>query len=115
MRTGIQALMLAENEREALVELRRRLLAHPDIDSLVLFGSVARGEAEEGSDTDILVLTRRRMDHWERHDVVTDLVCQINLAHDTNISTFVVHKDEWDGLLRYSGIRAEIERDGVPL
>lgn len=51
---------LSQWYREAAEEFARRLTAVPgnQIDSIVLYGSVARGEARRDSDIDLLVISR---------------------------------------------------------
>lgn len=45
--------------REAAGEAARRLArAHPEIEGILLFGSLARGDAVPGSDVDLIVLLR---------------------------------------------------------
>lgn len=58
--------------------LRERLLAElpEEIHSLVLFGSVARGEATDDSDIDVLVVTNADLDAERRIDEIT---------YDTNL------------------------------
>ncbi|MCW7074784.1 MAG: nucleotidyltransferase domain-containing protein, partial [Candidatus Methanospirare jalkutatii] len=50
--------MLQKEYREAVEEFVRRVLERykEKIESIILFGSVARGEAKEDSDIDILVV-----------------------------------------------------------
>ncbi len=106
---------LNPSQRQALDELRRRLREEFEIENLVLFGSVARDEADEESDIDILVITRHAMTRPERHEI-TDAVFEINLEHDTNFSTLVVDRSSWEaGPIRILPIHEEIEKEGVTL
>lgn len=106
---------LTPNQRQALDKLRRRLLEEFEIEDLVLFGSAARGEADEESDIDILIITKHAMTRPARHEI-TDVVFEINLEHDTNFSTLVVDRESWEaGPIRILPIHEGIELDGVPL
>jgi predicted nucleotidyltransferase len=79
----------------------------------VLFGSLARGQADEESDVDLLVVTARRLTRWERHEI-TNVVFEVNLRYDTNFSTLVVDAESWEtGIVSVLPIRDEIRRDGV--
>ncbi|HJH25577.1 MAG TPA: hypothetical protein C5S37_02130 [Methanophagales archaeon] len=51
-------MQIQEKYQEAVEEFVRRVLERYEdkIDSIILFGSVARGEAKEDSDIDILVI-----------------------------------------------------------
>lgn len=106
---------LTPSQRAALVETRRRLAEEFGVRDIVLFGSVARGQAEAESDLDLLVLVPQPFTRRWRHGI-TDAVFEINLEHGTNISTLAVEREAWEnGFLSILPIRAEIARDGVPL
>ena len=97
----------------ALREIKRRLSETCEVKALVLFGSFARGQADEESDVDLLVVTARRLTRWERHEI-TNVVFEVNLQHDTNFSTLVVDAESWEtGIASVLPIRDEISRDGV--
>ena len=64
---------LAPNQYQALGELRHRLFDEFDIEAVILYGSVARGEADEESDLDLLIVTARPLMRPARHEI-TDMV-----------------------------------------
>ena len=106
---------LSKNQYKALEELRRRLFHMFDIESLILFGSTARGEADEESDCDLLIVTANPLTRTERHEI-TDMVFEINLLHDTNFSTLVVDHDSWEtGTFSVLPLREEITKNGIKL
>ena len=79
----------------------------------MLFGSVARGTAEEGSDIDLLVLTTRALYNWTPNKI-TDIEFEINLKYGTNFSTLVVDTEAWEhGVISVLPIRAAVQRDGI--
>ena len=81
----------------------------------MLFGSIVRGEVDNESDIDLLVLTARKLDLTSRHEI-TDLVFEINLKYDTNFNTLVVDSNTWDtGLISVLPIRAEDISEGMVL
>jgi predicted nucleotidyltransferase len=97
----------------ALREIKRRLSQMSEIKAFVLFGSLARGQADEESDVDLLVVTARRLTRWERHEI-TNVVFEVNLQYDTNFSTLVVDAESWEtGIASVLPIRDEIRRDGI--
>ena len=107
--------ILTAKQVQALSELKQELVRHFDVDSLVLFGSVVRGEADYESDIDLLVLTARKLDRTSRHEI-TGVVFEINLKYDTNISTIVVDSNTWDtGLISVLPIRDEVHSEGIVL
>jgi uncharacterized protein len=104
---------LTPDQKQSLQELHFRLTSQVKIESLVLFGSVARGEADAESDIDLLVLTSELLSHSEQHQI-TDIVFEINLKYGTNFSTLVVDQKYWDiGLISILPIHTEIINDGV--
>ena len=106
---------LTPNQQRALGELKQRLFDECDVETLVLYGSVARGEADEESDMDLLVLTSDPRSRPERHRI-TDVVFEVNLKHDTNFSTLVVTQATWEsGAVSVLPLRGEIAREGIPL
>ena len=86
---------ITPNQYQALGELRRRLFDRFDIEALILYGSVARGEADEESDLDLLIATARPFPRPARHEI-TDMVFQVNLLYGTNFTTLVVDRRSWE-------------------
>ena len=104
---------IGPRQHEALDEIKRRLPERFDIRALVLYGSFARGQADEESDVDLLVVTGRPLTRCERHEL-TDVVFEVNLRHETNFSTLVVDRKSWEsGMFSILPIRDEILRDGI--
>ncbi len=111
----IQDIALTPDQRQALDDLRRRLLDEFDIDTLILYGSAARNEGDEESDLDLLVVTAKPMTRLSRHKI-TDVVFEVNLNYGTNFSTLVVDRNSWEsGAISVLPLRAEILRDGIAL
>lgn len=48
-------------------------------DKLILFGSYSKGQSREGSDIDIVVISRdfRNKSYWERIDILSNAIYQI--------------------------------------
>jgi len=104
---------LTPNEHQALAELRRRLFDEFQVEAILLYGSHARGEADDESDLDLLILTAEPHSRRERHKI-TDLIFEINLRYDTNFSSLVIDHDCWEtGVVSVLPIRDEILRDGI--
>lgn len=108
-------LNLSSAQNLALTELRQRLAEEFAVSEVILFGSVARGEGDEESDIDLLLLTEKSLTRIERHQI-TDMIFEVNLKYNTNFSTLVVDQDSWkSGTISVLPIRGEILKDGVPL
>jgi len=98
---------------KAMENFKERVKQKFDISSVIIFGSVARGEAEEDSDLDVLVVTKNQLTHRERH-VIYRIVTEINWEHDTNISVTIVDQLNWEqGLYSIMLIKDEIHKDGI--
>jgi predicted nucleotidyltransferase len=99
---------------EAIQAVRNRLTAECSIDRLMLFGSVVRGESDDESDADLLIVLTERPTA-QVHDRITSLILDINLAYDTNLSELIVDQQTWGaGLPAALPIHAEIE-EGIRL
>lgn len=72
-------LFLTSIQKQAIEELKINILEQFDVEQLILFGSIVRGDFDEESDIDLLVLTKREYSRSERHEI-TDLVFEINLV-----------------------------------
>ena len=111
----IDQIPLSKNQQDALAELRARLAGRFEIVAMTLYGSVARGEADEESDIDLLIITAKPLSRPVRHEI-TDIVFEVNLRCDTNFSTLVVDRQSWEsGLFSVLPLRDEIIREGVPV
>jgi uncharacterized protein len=112
---SIDTITLTLNQREAISEIKQRLREKFDIKAFVLYGSVARGEADAESDADLLVVTSGPLTRFERHEI-TNVVFEVNLRYDTTFSTLVLDSKTWEtGLISVLPIRDEIIRDGIPV
>ena len=111
----LQDLQLPQNVLDALRAARDRISAEFAVDRIVLFGSVARGQADEESDVDLLVVLKDSPNHQER-DCITSIILDINLEYDTNLSELIVDRQTWDyGLPSVLPIHQTIQEEGIPL
>lgn len=108
----LETVKFRAGERQALSVVRERL-GRFYVNSIIIYGSTARGEAEPESDTDLLILTAKPMTRWERRRI-TDEIFEINLDYGTNFSGLVVDTEAWErGPVSLLPIKEEILRDGV--
>lgn len=107
---------LEENERAAILAFAQsvRDFLGADLCHVWLFGSKARGDFQDDSDLDLLIVLRH-LDP-ERRGVIRRLGARASLEHDTLINTHIYEKERWDYLAQYQDtLWREIQRDGVPL
>jgi len=96
--------------RELTERLRARYGTH--IQRIVLFGSRARGDHEEGSDYDVMVLVDEKTPEME--SAIFHLSCEIDFHHDTCLSVFVEEQSTFDDR-EYEPMFINVRREGVPL
>lgn len=108
-------LQLPQQLWKALREAQRWLSAEFAVDRIVLFGSIVRGETDEESDVDLLIVLKDPPSHYVR-DCITSIVLEINLEFDTNLSELIVDRQTWDcGLPSVLPIHQMIQEEGVQL
>jgi predicted nucleotidyltransferase len=111
----LQDLQLPKNILDALQAVRGRISEEFAVDRIVLFGSVARGQADEESDVDLLIILKDPLSHQVR-DHITSIILDINLEYDTYLSELIVDRQTWDtGLLSILPIHQVIEEEGIRL
>jgi predicted nucleotidyltransferase len=81
--------------------------------SLILFGSRARGDADEQSDMDVLVIVEQKED-YELLMFVYDCAYEAGLEHNVLLNVVVVSRDRWENSPERSSLLAEaVRRDGI--
>ena len=81
---------------------------------LILYGSRARGDYDDGSDIDIAIIVRglRRKEKSR----ILDQIADIELKYLTPLSTLVLAEDDFESLKkRERRIALDIEKEGIPL
>jgi predicted nucleotidyltransferase len=84
-----------EHLRRIIEEYRSHLVAilGDELDTLVLFGSQARGEAVEGSDIDVLCVMKNPFHYSELINQTSQPTAQVSLKYDVVISRTFVTSD----------------------
>ena len=87
---------------------------NPDAD-IILFGSHARGTANQDSDWDILILLKsssvsRKEEQEYRHEIF-----DIELETGEPISTFVFSKNDWETKYSVTPLYYNITREGIKI
>ncbi len=80
---------------------------------LVLFGSVARGDATTESDIDLLVLLNKPFDYFQELRKIVDLLYPLQLESNKLISAKPAAVDEFEG--GYIQLYRNAKREGIYL
>lgn len=96
---------LTNAEQNALIHLQQRLALVFQLSELIVFGSKARGDFDEWSDLDVLVLVKDEK-NWRNRELLSDIVFEINMQFDTQLTCVLENTDHW---------RAEDESIWLPL
>ena len=106
---------MSERLQSLLAELRRRLeaLYGPRLVRLMLFGSQARGDAEQGSDIDVLVVLEGPVRPGEEIARTGEITAGISLENDIVISCTFISADRFEH--EESPLMINVRREGVPV
>ena len=86
------------------------------VDSIVLYGSVARGDIHEDSDVDVLVIGPDMADHRKRVEEIASVYRRLDGDDLTYLQTFTYDRDNFLRLYRIHAPYAEnVVEDGVVL
>ncbi len=97
-----------------LAELKSSLeaLYRERLRGVYLYGSYARGEAEDGSDVDVLIVLDRLEGYGTEIDRTSELVSKVSLTYGISVSRVFVSEGEWkkaEGLFL-----ANIREEAIP-
>jgi uncharacterized protein len=104
---------LAERDLRAVNAAVEMLRERFPVEQVIVYGSKARGDSDEESDIDLLLVTSRPI-QWRERKAIIDALFDIEMAHDAIISILIVTVEEWSGgIFTAFPIYREIIRDGV--
>jgi predicted nucleotidyltransferase len=110
---------LPSNECAALAALVHRLRQRYGDDLLwvVLFGSKVRGDSDEESDIDVLVVVRMpNDDYWQHRRRLSAIAGDLDLEYDVILSTLLMDEPEFTEMRRANLLlNRSIQHDGIEL
>lgn len=110
---NIEELKLKNNEKKALQELKTRLHENfPEVE-IILYGSKVKGDFDEESDIDALVLLNENVDDSLREEIFS-LSFKIELKYDVIFGIIVESKVYWNSeLAKAMPIHWNIDKEGI--
>ena len=102
--------------RSVATELKEELLRNlgGEIEAIILYGSVARGEENRDSDIDIFVLVKNK--GREVYDRISRIRTRIDLKHSTLTSLFIMDEKEFKEYMKLgSPFLYNVLKEGVLL
>jgi len=104
---------LTENENKAIYGFKQILLNRFPQADIILYGSKARGDYDEFSDIDLLVLIDSEVDRSLREEV-GEIRYEMELKYDVVFGLIIENKDFWDSpLAKAMPLHWNIDREGV--
>jgi uncharacterized protein len=106
---------MGERLRGLLAEMRWRFeaLYGPRLVGLVLYGSHARGDAEPGSDIDVLVVLKGPVQVGEEIRRSGGITADLSLQNNVVISRIFVSEDRFER--EQSPLLINVRREGIPV
>ena len=101
--------------RPILEELRSELqrLYKGKFDRLILYGSHARGDANENSDIDVMAVIEGVESPMKELGKLSKIISRLSLKYDTLISLYPISPDDFER--RTSPLLLNIKKEGIPV
>lgn len=113
MRTLQQPRELPAHAAPLLRECKRIIQQFLSDATVILYGSLARGDAGPESDWDLLILTDKRLTSAEERQV-SDAIYDLELKHGLVISDYFCSREEWEApVCRGGPFHENVEREGI--
>jgi len=110
---SFESISLMKNENEAIEAAIRMLKSEFSVSKVILFGSKARGDHDEHSDIDLLVVASRLL-HWKEEKAIVETLFDIGMKYDVIFSPLFTFSDEWEeGIFTKFPVYREISQDGA--
>jgi len=99
--------------KQILKEYQSRLreLLGDDLASIVLYGSQARGDAEEGSDIDVLCVMKKTFDYGELILRTSEITAELSLKYNVVLSRSFASLEDYK--TRQTPFLMNVRREGV--
>ena len=110
---SFESVSLMKNESDAIKAAIKMLKSEFSIAKVILFGSKARGDHNEHSDIDLLVVASKLL-HWKEEKAIIGALFDIGMEYNVIFSPLFTFSDEWEeGIFTAFPVYQEISRDGA--
>ncbi len=110
---SFESASLMKNESDAIEAAIRMLKSEFSVSKVILFGSKARGDHDEHSDIDLLVVASKLL-HWKEEKAIVGALFDIGMEYNVIFSPLFTSVDEWEnGIFTEFPVYQEISRDGA--
>ncbi len=104
---------LAQRERQAIEVATEELRKRYSMERVILFGSKARGDSDESSDIDLLLITTNPL-HWREEKAIVDVLFDLGIEYDVVFTPLFASLEEWDrGMFREFPVYRNIVEEGA--
>ena len=103
--------MLKANELVAIAELKLKSAEKFSLETMILFGSKARGDDDIWSDVDLLILLNQPVD-WDLEKKIIHIAHDIEIDKDVIFGLLVFEKNYWNDSANQLQLRKTIETEG---
>lgn len=110
---SLESAPLSKNERVAIDAAVMLLRERFPVEKVILYGSKVRGDSDEYSDIDLLLITSKPL-HWREEKTIVEMLFDLGMEYDVVFSPLFASSDEWDrGVFREFPIYREIMEGGA--
>ena len=109
-------LLLADNRIGVSLNRNLHRLYGNRLDSVILYGSYARGDFEENSDIDIMILVDLSNEEIaDKGRILFDITFEYNFDNDLAIMPIVKNSDHFDKWIRAYPFYYNVKKEGIEL
>jgi predicted nucleotidyltransferase len=107
---------LTEDEKKAVRLLKKSVEIELGVSRVILFGSKARGNYNEDSDIDVMILVDSNLSYLELSNKVSDIELQVISIVDVPLMSKVESLHDWGTSSSvWKSLKLRIDKDGIEL